>query len=321
MVKTLSQNRAFVRPVHGFLHTMTFSSASTSLFKGVMPALVTPFSGDQVDEDAFVKLVERQIAAGVHGLVPVGTTGETATLSHDEHRRVVALCVKTTAGRVPVIAGAGSNSTAEAIELVAHARAAGAQGALVVTPYYNRPSQEGLYLHYRAINDAVDLPVLVYNVPGRTSVDIKDETLARLATLPNIVGIKDATGDLTRASVQRLICGPDWVMLSGDDPTALGYMAHGGHGCISVTANVAPGPCAAFFDAAMAGDWMAALTLQDKLVRLHKALFLDASPAPTKFALAHLGLCGPDVRLPIAPCADAVKADILAAMADAGATA
>jgi 4-hydroxy-tetrahydrodipicolinate synthase len=294
---------------------MSSSSVSTSLFKGVMPALVTPFAGGQVDEDAFVKLVERQIAAGVHGLVPVGTTGETATLSHDEHRRVVALCVKTAAGRVPIIAGAGSNSTAEAIELVAHAKAAGAQAALVVTPYYNRPSQEGLYLHYRAINDAVD------NVPGRSSVDIKDETLARLAVLPNVIGIKDATGDLVRASVQRLTCGPDWVMLSGDDPTALGYMAHGGHGCISVTANVAPGPCAKFFDAAMAGDWAGALAWQDKLVRLHKALFLDASPAPTKFALAHLGLCGPDVRLPIAPCADGVKADILAAMDDAGAVA
>ena len=286
-----------------------------------MPALVTPFACDQVDEDAFIRLAERQIAAGVHGLVPVGTTGETATLSHDEHRRVVALCVKATAGRVPVIAGAGSNSTAEAIELVAHAKAAGAQGALVVTPYYNRPSQEGLYQHYRAINDAVDLPVIVYNVPSRTSCDIANEILARLAKLPNIVGIKDATGDLTRASVQRLTCGRDWVMLSGDDPTALGYMAHGGHGCISVTANVAPAPCARFFNACMAGDWAGALALQDKLVRLHKALFLDASPAPTKFALAHLGLCAPDVRLPIASCAEAVKADILAAMDEAGAVA
>ena len=286
-----------------------------------MPALVTPFSGGQVDEDAFVRLLERQIAAGVHGLVPVGTTGEGSTLSHDEHRRVVALCVKTTAGRVPVIAGAGSNSTAEAIELALHARAAGAQGALVVAPYYNRPSQEGLYQHFRAINDAVELPIIVYNVPSRTSCDIANDTLARLATLPNIVGIKDATGDLTRASLQRLTCGRDWVMLSGDDPTALGYMAHGGHGCISVTANVTPGPCARFFDACMAGDWPAALALQDTLVRLHKALFLDASPAPTKFALADLGLCAPDVRLPIAPCAEGVKAEILAAMDEAGAAA
>ena len=300
---------------------MTSSPVSSALFKGVLPALVTPFADGKVDEAAFMRLVERQIVGGVHGLVPVGTTGETATLSHDEHRRVVDLCVTTAAGRVPVVAGAGSNSTAEAIELVAHAKAAGAQGALVVTPYYNRPSQEGLYQHYRAINDAVDLPVLVYNVPSRTSVDIANETLARLSALPNIVGIKDATGDLPRASLQRLMCGPDWVMLSGDDPSALGYMAHGGHGCISVTANVAPGPCAKFFDACMAGDWTGALALQDRLVRLHKALFLDASPAPTKFALAHLGLCRPDVRLPIAPCAEAVKADIVAAMDEAGAAA
>jgi len=300
---------------------MPSSPASRPLFKGVFPALVTPFVDGKVDEAAFVRLVERQIAAGVHGLVPVGTTGETATLSHNEHRRVIDLCVKAAGGRVPIIAGAGSNSTAEAVELVAHAKSAGAQAALVVTPYYNRPSQEGLYQHFRAINDAVDLPVLVYNVPSRTSVDIANETLARLAVLPNIVGIKDATGDLVRASVQRVACGPDWVMLSGDDPTALGYMAHGGHGCISVTANVAPGPCAKFFDAAMAGDWAAALALQDRLVRLHKALFLDASPAPTKFALAHLGLCAADVRLPIAPCAEAAKPEILAAMAEAGASA
>ncbi len=291
------------------------------MFRGVFTALVTPFAGEGVDEDAFVRLVERQIAAGVHGLVPVGTTGETATLSHDEHRRVVDLCVKAGAGRVPIIAGAGSNSTAEAIELVSHAKAAGAAAALVVTPYYNRPSQEGLYAHYRTINDAVDLPVIVYNVPARTGGDIANETLARLASLANIVGIKDATGDLARASVQRLTCGRDWVMLSGDDPTALGYVAHGGHGCISVTANVAPRACAAFFDACLAGEWAGALAWQDKLVRLHKALFIDASPAPTKFALAHLGLCAADTRLPITPCAEAVQADILAAMDEAGAVA
>jgi 4-hydroxy-tetrahydrodipicolinate synthase len=292
---------------------MTFS-----LFRGVLTALVTPFRDGVVDEAAFVALVERQIAAGVHGLVPVGTTGETATLSHDEHRRVVSLCIATAAGRVPVVAGAGSNSTAEAIELVRHARDAGAQGALVVTPYYNRPNQEGLYRHYAAINDAADLPVLVYNVPSRTSVDIANDTLARLAQLPNIVGIKDATGDMARASLQRRACGEDWGMLSGDDPSALGYMAHGGHGCISVTSNVAPGPCAAFFNACLDGDWAAALALQDRLARLHKALFLDASPAPTKFALSRLGLCAADVRLPIAPCAEAVKPEIIAAMAEAG---
>ena len=287
-------------------------------FRGVFTALVTPFRRGAVDDAAFVALVERQIAGGVHGLVPVGTTGETSTLSHDEHRHVVELCVKTAAGRVPVIAGAGSNATAEAIELSRHAKEVGATATLVVTPYYNRPSQEGLYRHYAAIAEAVDLPVLVYNVPSRTSVDISNETLARLAKLPNIIGIKDATSDLPRASLQRLMCGPDWVMLSGDDPSALGYVAHGGHGCISVTSNVAPQACAAFFNALLGGDWAAALAAQDRLVRLHKALFLDASPAPTKFALAHLGLCTDVVRLPIAPCADAVKPQVLEAMREAG---
>jgi 4-hydroxy-tetrahydrodipicolinate synthase len=289
-----------------------------SHFKGVMPALITPFRDGKVDEEAFVALVERQIAGGVHGLVPVGTTGETATLSHAEHRRVVELCVATARGRVPVIAGAGSNSTEEAIELVAHAKAVGADAALVVTPYYVRPSQEGLYLHYKAINDAVQLPVFVYNVPGRTGVDISDETLARLALLPNVVGVKDATGDLTRASRQRLICGSEWVMLSGDDPTALGYMAHGGHGVISVTANVAPESCASFMNACLQGAWETGLYFQDRLINLHKALFLDSSPAPTKFAMAHLGLCAEDVRLPIAPCKDEVRPLIIDAMRDAG---
>jgi 4-hydroxy-tetrahydrodipicolinate synthase len=291
---------------------------SEPLFRGVLPALVTPFRDGEVDEDAFVRLVERQIAGGVHGLVPVGTTGESATLSHDEHRRVVELCIKTAAGRVPVVAGAGSNSTAEAIELTRHAKTVGADAALVVTPYYNRPSQEGLYAHFAAINEAVQLPVLVYNVPGRTSVDISDEILARLSKLPNIVGIKDATGDLVRASRQRLLCGEGWTMLSGDDPTALGYMAHGGHGCISVTANVAPEQVSAFYNDAMAGQWKGALYGQDRLVRLHKALFADASPSPTKFALAHLGLCAEGARLPIVACSEAARTEVLAAMRDAG---
>jgi 4-hydroxy-tetrahydrodipicolinate synthase len=291
---------------------------SEPLFKGVFPALVTPFRDGEVDEAAFVALVERQIAGGVHGLVPVGTTGETSTLSHDEHRRAVELCVSTAAGRAPVIAGAGSNSTAEAIELVRHAKTVGADAALVVTPYYNRPSQEGLYAHYAAINEAVQLPVLVYNVPGRTSVDISNATLTRLSALPNIVGIKDATGDMVRASQQRLTCGPDWVMLSGDDPTALGYLAHGGHGCISVTSNVAPAACASFFNAALGDDWKTALYWQDRLVGLHKALFSDASPSPTKFALAHLELCAEDCRLPITPCSEASRQEVLAAMREAG---
>jgi 4-hydroxy-tetrahydrodipicolinate synthase len=287
-------------------------------FRGVFTALVTPFRAGEVDEQAFAALVERQIEGGVHGLVPVGTTGEGSTLSHPEHRRVVELTVQVARGRVPVIAGAGSNATSEAIELVEHARQIGAAAALVVTPYYNRPSQDGLYRHYAAIAEAVDFPLIVYNVPSRTSVDISNATLERLCAIPQIAGVKDATGDLPRASLQRLACGPDWVMLSGDDPSALGYLAHGGHGCISVTANVAPAQCAAFYDAALAGDWSGALAWQDKLVRLHKNLFLDASPAPTKFALAHLGLCSEEARLPIAPCADAAKPAILEAMREAG---
>jgi len=287
-------------------------------FQGVFPALVTPFRDGAVDEDAFARLVERQIEGGVHGLVPVGTTGESATLSHDEHRRVIELCVKTAAGRVPVIAGAGSNSTAEAIEVARHAKSVGADAVLMVTGYYNRPSQEGVFRHYEAVSAAVDVPVIVYNVPGRTAVDVSNETMARIAKLPNMIGVKDASGDVARASFQRLMCGEHWLMLSGDDPTALGYMAHGGHGCISVTSNVAPRPCADFFNACLAGDYETARALQAKLIRLHKALFLDASPAPTKFALSELGLCSEEARLPIAPCADAVKPAIREAMREAG---
>ncbi|HEV2363949.1 MAG TPA: 4-hydroxy-tetrahydrodipicolinate synthase [Caulobacteraceae bacterium] len=290
-----------------------------SRIKGAITALATPFRNGAVDETAFRALIERQIEAGVHGLVPVGTTGESVTLSRDEHRRVVEVCIKTAAGRVPVIAGAGSNSTAEAIELVRHAKDAGADAALVVTPYYNRPSQEGLYRHYAAIAEAVDLPIIVYNVPSRTSVDISDETLARLAKVAGITGVKDATGDMSRPSLQRRACGADWILLSGDDPSALGYMAHGGAGCISVTANVAPKPCAQFFDACLGGRWEEARALHQRLIALHKALFLDASPAPTKFAMARLGLMSEEARLPIAPCAEGVKAAILAAMEEAGA--
>jgi 4-hydroxy-tetrahydrodipicolinate synthase len=289
-------------------------------FKGVITALVTPFSEAGLDEPAFQRLVERQIAGGVHGLVPVGTTGETSTLTHEEHKRVVSLCVEVTKGRVPVIAGAGSNSTAEAVEFVRHAEEAGADAVLVVTPYYNRPSQEGLFRHYETVARATALPVFVYNVPSRTSVDISDATLARLSAVPNIVGVKDATADLSRPSVQRLNCGEGWIMLSGDDSSALGYVAHGGHGCISVTANVAPAACAQMFEAAIKGDFAAARRLQDRLIRLHKALFLDASPSPTKFALARLGLCREDCRLPIVPCDPSRHADIVAAMELAGAS-
>ena len=250
------------------------------LFSGVITALVTPFRDGAIDEVAFAALIERQVAGGVHGVVPVGTTGETATLSHEEHERVISLCVDVVAGRVPVIAGAGSNATPEGIGLVRHAKAAGAQAALVVTPYYNRPSQEGLYQHYAALAGSCDLPIVVYNVPSRTGGDIANDTLARLANLPTIVGIKDATGDVARATLQRLECGPDWTLLSGDDPSALGYMAHGGHGCISVTANVAPEACAKMYDAALAGDFAKACAINDTLARLHRALFLDSSPAP-----------------------------------------
>ncbi|HYE45472.1 MAG TPA: 4-hydroxy-tetrahydrodipicolinate synthase [Caulobacter sp.] len=289
-----------------------------SPFKGVLPALVTPFRDGAVDEAAFVALVERQIAGGVHGLVPVGTTGESATLSGEEHRRVVELCIQTARGRVPVIAGAGSNNTAQAIELVRHAKTVGADAALVVSPYYNRPSQEGVYQHYKAINDAVQLPAIVYNVPGRTGSDMSNELVERLSKLPNIVGIKDASGDLGRQALQRICCGEDWIMLSGEDPNGVGYMAQGGHGCISVTANVAPEACAAQYDACLKGDWEGARYWQDRLIRLHKAMFADASPAPAKFALATLGLCSEETRLPIVPCSEAARSQVLDAMRAAG---
>jgi 4-hydroxy-tetrahydrodipicolinate synthase len=287
-------------------------------FKGAITALVTPFRDGRLDEDAFVALVERQLAAGIHGVVPVGTTGETSTLSHDEHKRVVELCVQVVRGRALVIAGAGSNSTDEAIEFTRHAKTVGADGALLVSPYYNRPSQEGIYQHYKAVNDAVQLPILVYNVPSRTSSDIGHEVLVRLSKLPNIVGIKDATGDMSRCSFQRLDCGEDWALISGDDSNCLGYMAHGGHGVISVTANVAPDAMAAMMNAALAGDFATALAQEGRLARLHKALFLDSSPSPTKYALAQLGLCTDNVRLPLAPCAEEVRPKVIAAMRDAG---
>jgi 4-hydroxy-tetrahydrodipicolinate synthase len=291
---------------------------ANQLFTGVLTALVTPFRDGAVDEPAFRSLIERQIEAGVDGLVPVGTTGEAVTLSLDEHQRVVELCIETARGRVPVLAGCGGNSTAKVIELLGHAKRVGADGALVVTPYYNRPSQEGLFRHYAALNEAVQIPIVVYNVPSRTGSDIGNDTVARLAELPNIVGIKDATGDLGRASLMRLRCGEDFILLSGDDPTALGYVAHGGHGVISVTANVAPEACATQMRAARAGDLATALYWQDRLIRLHKALFLDSSPGPSKFALAQLGLCAEEVRLPLVPCAEAVRPAILQAMRDAG---
>jgi len=288
------------------------------MFQGVITALVTPFRDDRIDEIAFERLIETQVKGGVKGVVPVGTTGESATLTTAEHLRVVELCMEIVGGRMKVIAGAGSNSTAEAVDYVRHAKGVKADAALVVSPYYNRPSQEGIFLHFKAISAAVDLPVLIYNVPSRTGSDVSNETMARISRLPNMVGTKDATGDLVRASQMRLMCGEDFVMLSGDDPTALGYVAHGGHGVISVTSNVAPKASVERMDAALRGDFRAALAWQDKLVGLDKALFADASPAPTKFALAQLGVCLADARLPIAPCAEAVKPVVLDAMRTAG---
>ncbi len=291
------------------------------LFRGSLPALITPFRDGTADEAAFVALVERQIAAGTHGLVPVGTTGEAVTLSEEERRRIVELTIQTAAGRVPVIAGCGSNDTARGVEMVRHAKAVGADAALVVTPYYNRPSQAGLAAHFRAIADAVELPLILYNVPSRTGVDLSVETTITLAAHPNVAGVKDATGDIARVTLMRAACPDDFALLSGDDPTALAYAAHGGEGCISVTANVAPEACAAFQNACLSGDYETARYWQDRLIALHRALFLDASPAPTKFALARLGLCTEEVRLPLLPCAEAVRPAILDAMRDAGAVA
>lgn len=288
------------------------------LFKGVITALITPLRDGKVDEAAFTQLLERQIAAGIHGVVPMGTTGESASLHLDEHKRVVELCVQVAAGRVRVIAGAGSSATDKSIELTRFAKTVGADGALVVTPYYNRPSQEGLALHFEAIAEAVQLPVLLYNVPGRTGVDLANETIARLAAHPNIVGIKDATGDMARISWMRAQIGGQFDLISGDDPSYLGYHAHGGVGVISVTSNVAPEAMVALHEAAAAGDHAAARDWQDRLIGLHKALFLDNSPSPTKYALSRLGLCGEEVRLPLAPTSDAVKPAIDRAMAEAG---
>lgn len=288
------------------------------LFKGVITALITPLRDGNVDEDAFTRLLERQIAAGVHGVVPMGTTGESASLRPEEHKRVVELCVSVAAGRVRVIAGAGSSATDKAIDMVRHAKTVGADGALVVTPYYNRPSQEGMARHFEAIAEAVQLPVLLYNVPGRTGVDLANETVARLAAHPNIVGIKDATGDLSRVSWMRANISGQFDLISGDDPSYLGYHAQGGVGVISVSSNVAPEAMVALHEAAASGDYATARDWQDRLIGLHKGLFLDNSPSPTKYALMRLGLCGEEVRLPLAPTADAVKPAIERAMADAG---
>jgi 4-hydroxy-tetrahydrodipicolinate synthase len=287
--------------------------------KGSMPALITPFRNGAVDEEAFRKFVSWQIAEGSHGLVAVGTTGESATLSHEEHQRVIEICVEEANGRVPVIAGTGSNSTAEAISLTRHAKEVGADAALSVAPYYNKPTQEGLYRHFAAIAEAVDIPILLYNVPGRTVVDISDETVGRLARIANIVGIKDATGNVARLSRERAVCGKDFRFISGDDATTLGYMAHGGHGAISVTANAAPRLCAEFQNACMQGAFERALALQGQLIELHDAMFCEASPAPAKYAVSLLKRCTDEVRLPIVPASEAARKRIHEAMVQSGA--
>jgi 4-hydroxy-tetrahydrodipicolinate synthase len=288
------------------------------MFKGSFVALITPFKNGKVDEAAFVKLVEWQIEQGTHGLVPCGTTGESPTLSHEEHKRVVKLCIETARGRVPVIAGAGSNNTVEAIELTAFAKEAGADAVLSVTGYYNKPSQEGIYRHFKAVNDAVDIPIILYNIPGRSIVDISLETMTRLFELKNIVGVKDATANLARVSLQRDAMGPEFCQLSGEDATALGFNAHGGVGCISVTANVAPALCAEFQEATLAGDFRKALEIQDRLLPLHNALFLDPNPAPVKYAASLLGFCENEVRLPLVTASTPTEEKVRDAMKSAG---
>ena len=288
------------------------------MFKGSFVALITPFRNGKVDEKAFKRLVEWQIAEGTHGLVPCGTTGESPTLSHEEHMRVVELCVEVSAGRVPVLAGAGSNSTAEAIKLTKHAKQAGADGALIVTPYYNKPTQSGLYAHYKAIHDAVKLPIVIYNIPPRSVIDMSVETMAALSKLPRIVGVKDAVGDIGRPLRQRAASGTKFAQLSGDDINAPAYNAHGGVGCISVTGNIAPKLCAKLQEASLAGDMKTALALQEKLLPLHVNLFIESNPTPVKYAASLLGLCEPDVRLPLVELSDNSKKAVRAAMAAVG---
>ena len=289
------------------------------MFHGSIPALVTPMRGGAIDEDAYRAFIDWQIAEGSSALVPVGTTGESPTLSHEEHHRVVEICIEAAAGRVPVIAGAGSNSTEEARALAIHAQEAGADGVLVVTPYYNKPSQKGLYAHFKAVADAITIPLIIYNIPPRSVIDMSVETMKRLHDdCDNILGVKDATANLARVSLQRHEIGATFNQLSGEDATALAFMAHGGHGCISVTANVAPKLCSEFQAACAAGDFTKALSYQDRLMPLHQALFLESSPAPSKFALSELGKMAEEVRLPITPVGEETRKAIHVAMRHAG---
>ena len=287
-------------------------------FRGSFTALVTPFKNGSLDEPAFRQLVEWQIAEGTQGLVPVGTTGESPTLSHEEHRQVVEWCVDQAGRRVPVIAGAGSNSTAEAIDFAQHAERAGADAVLIVTPYYNKPTQEGLYQHFKAVNDAIGIPIIIYNIPARSVIDMSVDTMRRLFELKNIAGVKDATANVVRVSQQREAIGPEFNQLSGEDASALGFMAHGGHGCISVTSNVAPRLCTEFQAACLRDDYAAALDLQDKLMPLHTALFLETNPAPAKYALSLLGKCEETVRLPMVPISQNTRSAVRSAMVHAG---
>lgn len=288
------------------------------MFSGSITALATPFRDGKVDEAAFRSFVEWQIEEGSHGVVPVGTTGESPTLSHDEHKRVVELCVETVAGRIPVIAGTGSNSTAEAIDFTRHAADVGADAALVVTPYYNKPMQEGLFQHYRAIAEAVDIPIVVYNVPARSAVDISVDTLARLAKLPNIVGVKDATNDLARPLATRVAIDADFCQLSGEDATIGAFLGQGGHGCISVTSNVAPRLCSELHTAWQSKDHERFGEIRDRLMPLHQALFCETSPGPTKYALSRLDKCLAETRLPMVPISEASRVRVDDAMRSVG---
>ncbi len=289
------------------------------MFKGSLVALITPMRPDgSVDEKAYAEFVDWQIKEGTDAVVPVGTTGESPTLSHDEHKRVVEIAIEVAKGRVPVIAGAGSNSTAEAIDLARHARKAGADATLIVTPYYNKPTQEGMYLHFKAIADAVDLPLIIYNIPPRSVVDMSVETMARLAKHKNIVGVKDATANLARPLHTKRACGDDFCQLSGEDHTAIAFLAAGGDGCISVTANVAPRLCAAMQDAWQEGRVKDAMAIQNRLVPLHDALFSETSPAPVKFAASLLGKTSEHCRLPLAPIMEGTRAKVRAAMTEVG---
>ncbi|TCO69948.1 4-hydroxy-tetrahydrodipicolinate synthase [Rhodovulum euryhalinum] len=288
------------------------------MIQGSLPALVTPFKNGAVDLDTLKRLVEWHLEEGSHGFVPVGTTGESPTLSHAEHETVIQEVVKAVDGRVPVIAGAGSNNTEEAIRFMQHAEKVGADAALVVTPYYNKPTQAGMIAHFTALHDCCNLPIIIYNIPGRSAVDMLPETMGELAKLPRIIGVKDATGDLSRVPKQRITCGPDFLQLSGEDGTALGFNAHGGRGCISVTANVAPRLCAEFQEATLAGDYGKALELQDRLMPLHIAIFLEPGVAGAKYALSRLGRCTDEVRSPLVKLTEGTAARIDAAMRHAG---